>query len=52
MGAEMDDLGWTIESIGFNKDKNAYIAKVSTGAAGSAIVTNAMLTPAEKSRHP
>ncbi len=46
----MDDLGWTIESIGFNKDKNAYIAKVSTGAAGSAIVTNAMLTRSNKNK--
>ena len=46
----MSDLGWTIESIGYNKDKNAYIAKVSAGAAGSAIVTNAIVTRNKESK--
>lgn len=40
----MSDLGWTIESIGYNKDKNAFIAKASTGAAGTLVLTNALVT--------
>jgi uncharacterized protein YecT (DUF1311 family) len=40
--AKMSDLGWTIESIGYNKDKSAYIAKASAGAAGTLAVTNAL----------
>lgn len=38
----MSDLGWTIESIGYNKDKNAFIANASTGAAGTLAVANAL----------
>ena len=46
----MSDLGWTIESIGYNKDANAYLAKVSAGVAGSAIVANAMVNRSQQKK--
>ena len=46
----MKDVGWTIESIGYNKDKNAYLAKVSTGTAGAALAANALTSRNQKNK--
>lgn len=46
----MDDLGWTIDSIGYNKDANAYRTKISTTTAGIGFALNGLYGRSRKNK--